>query len=101
MAAPAAKPLIPIEIHNAAELMGNVRKQPTMTDTSTPIVNGLSIVARLITSPSDITHSLIGAQQYMANKPATTTDVSGVMMISTGVRFDTNDPASTPTIEAR
>ena len=101
MAAPAAKPLMPIEIHNAAELIGSVKKQPTMTDTSTPITKGLSIVARLITSPSDITHSLIGAQQYMANKPATTTEHSGVMMMSTGVRFDTNEPASTPTTEAR
>ena len=39
--------------------------------------------------------------EYLANNPPTTTATRGVMMISTGVRFDTSEPASTPTMEAR
>ena len=65
------------------------------------LTKGLSIVARLITSPSDITHSPTGTQQYFAKSPPTTTAMRGVMIISTGVRFDTNEPASIPTIAAR
>ncbi len=90
-----------MDIQRAAELIGSVRRQPTDTDTTTPIINGLSIVARLITVPNDITHSFIGAQQYLANRPPTTTATRGVTMISTGVRLETSEPASIPTIEAK
>ena len=101
VAAPAAKPPIPMDMQSAAELIGSVRRQPTETETKTPIIKGLSMVARLITSPNDITHSLIGTQQYLANKPPTTTATRGVTMISIGVRFDMSEPASIPTMEAR
>ena len=90
-----------MDIHRAAELMGSVKRQPTDTDTTTPITKGLSIVARLMTSPNDITHSLIGAQQYLANNPPATTATRGVIIISTGVRFETSEPASMPTTEAK
>ena len=35
----------------AAELMGRVRQQPTMTETVMPMRNGLSVVALLIKEP--------------------------------------------------
>ena len=79
--APAARPPIPIEIQSAAELIGRVRMHPTETDTTMPIMKGLRVVARLMTSPKDITHSLIGAQQYLANSPPATTAIRGVMMM--------------------
>ena len=53
-----------------------------------------------MTTPSDITHSLMGTQQYLANKPPITTATRGVTIMSTGVRFDISEPASIPTIEA-
>ena len=101
VAAPAAKPLIPIEIHNAAELMGSVRMQPTDTATTTPIAKGFSSVARFINSPNDITHSPIGTHIYCATRPPATMVTRGVMMMSTGVRFDTSEPISIATIVAR
>ena len=36
-----------MDIQSAAELIGNVRIHPTDTDMMTPIINGLSIVAKL------------------------------------------------------
>ena len=101
VAAPAASPSMPSMTHMATELMGRVRAHPTSTDTVIPMRNGLSVVARLIRAPSDSMKSLIGEQQYFASRPPMTIVTIGVMIMSTGVFFETSMPTSAPITTAR
>ncbi len=101
VAAPAASPSRLSMTHIATELMGSVRAQPTSTATAIPMKKGLSVVAWLMSMPSCNIMSLIGEQHHLANIPPATIVTSGVTIISTGVRFDTSEPSSTPTMTAR
>ena len=101
VAAPAASPSSPSIMHMAAELIGRVRQQPTMTDTVIPIRNGFNVVALLTKAPICNIKSLIGEQQYLANNPPMMIVTIGVSIMSTGVFFETKFPSSAPIITAR
>ena len=51
VAAPPARPEMPIMAQMAAELMGRVSRMPTTTETTMPMKKGCSSVARLMKSP--------------------------------------------------
>ena len=93
-AAPPASPVRPRAAQMAALEMGSVSATPTTTETTTPIRNGCSSVAHMISCPTESAAApMAGAHQAERAMP-TPMVTSGVTRMSMGVSLETAFPSS-------
>ena len=87
-------------IQMAAELIGAVSASPTSVATVIPIGNGWSVVAALITSPSQVINFERYGPTNMPHNPPVTMVTIGVSTMSSLVLPAISEPSSLPTTAA-